>query len=53
MFCSNNNGSTLLLSWVNQELAFSHSKQVFYDFEHLKNSDFVYQLYQKINQAYF
>lgn len=53
MFCSNNNGSALLLSWLNQELTFSNNKQVYYDFEHLKNSDFAYQLYQKINQTYF
>jgi len=53
MFCSNNNGSALLLAWVNQELSFLNSRNVFYDFEHLKTSNFVYQLYLQISQTYF
>jgi len=53
MLCSNNNDLALLLAWVNKELTFSGSRHIFYDFNHLKSTDFVYQLYLKINPTYF
>lgn len=43
--------SALLLSWVNYECQLEAA--CFYDFEQLKNSNFIYKLLQKIHGRYF
>lgn len=50
---SNNNGSALLMEWVNQERAHQALPLTLYDFQHLKTTGFLYGLLQKVNPSYF
>ena len=49
---SGNNRSTLM-EWVNLERKHFGLENVVYDYQHLKDTSFVYQLLQKIHPTYF
>lgn len=49
----NNNGSALLLEWINKERSyFEHSNPV-YEFSQLMSTSFVYELLQRVHPRYF
>lgn len=50
---TNNNGSALLLEWINQERYYIGYSSPIYGFSQLMSTDFLFQLLQRVNPRYF